>query len=657
MKIKDNFWTPIQNLMMEVVLPYQADILEDKVPGAEKSHAIQNFRIAAGEAEGEFYGMVFQDSDVAKWLEAAAYALALKPNAALEQKADEIIALIGRAQEPDGYLNTFFTVKEPHHKWQNLLECHELYCAGHMIEAAVAYYEATGKDEFLKIMRRNADLICSRFGEESACAQQGGDSSTCEPSEGRGKIRGIPGHQEIELALFRLYKVTGEKSYLETAQYFLDERGKSPSYFAEELASRDWSHWGVTSEGREYAQNHLPVREQTQAVGHSVRAVYMYTAMAAIGAEAGDESLIAACRTLWGNIVNKRMYITGGIGSTSHLESFTIDYDLPNDTVYAETCASVAMVFFARKMLEIEPLGEYADIMERQLYNGILSGMQLDGKKFFYVNPLEVVPGVSGELPGYKHALPRRPEWFGCACCPPNVARLMTSLGQYAWGENEAGIFNHLYIGGTAEFSHAGGVQIETTTNYPWGNIVSYKISPALGATRFTFAVRIPAWSKMESRVPGWSRETEIRINGELHAAGIKNGYVYITRDWQAKDEVSLMLDMNPKRVYANTKVRANAGAVAIMRGPLVYCFEECDNGADLSALRLPCDANIIPKRTHVDSIGEIVTLKMEGVRMESCGELYSSTPPNREAVTLTAIPYYAWGNRNIGGMRIWVLE
>lgn len=627
MKINDSFWTPIQNLIMDVVLPFQADVLEDKIPTAEKSHAVQNFRIAAGEAEGEFYGMVFQDSDVAKWLEAAAYALGIRPDGALEQKADELIALIGRAQEPDGYLNTYFSVKEPSHKWQNLLECHELYCAGHMIEAAVAYYETTGKDTFLNIMRRTADLICNRFGE--------------------GKIRGIPGHQEIELALFRLYKATGEKKYLKTAKYFLDERGKEPSYFEEELASRDWNHWGTTSENREYAQNHAPVREQKQAVGHSVRAVYMYTAMAAVAAENGDSELLSACRTLWDNIVNKRMYITGGIGSTHHLESFTIDYDLPNDTVYAETCASVAMIFFARRMLEIKPVGNYADIMELELYNGVLSGMQLDGKRFFYVNPLEVVPGVSGELPGYKHVLPQRPQWYGCACCPPNVARLLTSLGQYAWGENENCAYNHLYIGGSVDLRLAGGVSIECATSYPWENTIRYKVHLKVSKAEFTFAIRIPAWSK----------EFSLTVNGDLCQPEIKNGYAYITREWNVGDEIILTLCMKPRRIYANSQVRANAGCVALMRGPLVYCFEECDNGANLSALRLPRSSEIICDNKKFDLVGDVTVLKAEGVRVESCGELYSDIPPENKRAGLSAIPYFAWGNRKSGGMRVWILE
>jgi hypothetical protein len=364
----------------------------------------------------------------------------------------------------------------------------------------------------------------------------------------------------------------------------------------------------------------------------------MYTAMAAVAAETGDEKLFSACRALWENIVNKRMYITGGIGSTHHLEAFTIDYDLPNDSVYAETCASIAMVFFARKMLEAEPRAEYADIMERELFNGVLSGMQLDGKKFFYVNPLEVVIGVSGELSGYKHALPKRPEWYACACCPPNVSRLITSLGQYAFSEKET-IYNHLYIGGSADFAIAGGVQIEVVTNYPWEEKIFYKINPAKKTAHFDFAIRIPAWSE----------KFNLKINGEEFCAEIKNGYAKISREWKTGDEIILTLDMKPRRIYATTKVRANAGCVALMRGPLVYCFEECDNGEDLSALRLPRNAEIEKSET--------VNLHAKGFRLKSSGELYSQTPPHRENTTIKAIPYYAWGNRKTGGMRVWILE
>ena len=620
--VQDGFWSGVQNLVMDVVIPYQKQILEDAVPGVEKSHAIENFRIAAGESQGEFYGMVFQDSDVAKWLEAVAYSLVLRPNAELEKEADEVIALVGRAQEPDGYLDTYFTVKEPEHKWQNLQECHELYCAGHMIEAGVAYYQATGKTALLDIVRKNADLICSRFGKD--------------------KTRGVPGHQEIELALLRLYDVTGEKKYLETAQYFLEERGVEPEYFAEEKKRLDWKHFDMDPADRDYAQTYAPVKQQTKAVGHSVRAGYMYTAMAHLAAETGDEEMTAACRTLWNNVVQQKMYVTGGVGSTVHGEAFSADYELPNDLVYAETCASAAMIFFARRMLELEPKGEYADIMEKELYNGLLSGMQLDGKRFFYVNPLEVVPGVSGKLREYRHVLPVRPQWYACACCPPNVARTVTSLGQYAWGENEDTVYAHLFLGG--KVSCQNGAAISCRSEYPWNGRVSYTVETAKD---FTFAIRIP----------GWCKKWEIKVDGQEIPVEVRDGYALLHRAWKAGSVVELSLDMQPRRIYANTNVRADAGCVALARGPVVYCVEQVDNGAELSALRLPRTAEISVAASKDERIGNVPTLTAKGFRLHTSDALYSEEPPVEEAASLTAVPYFTWGNRGPGEMRVWIPE
>ena len=369
-KIRDPFWSNLQKKIIEVVIPFQERVLNDQEEGVEKSHALDNFRIAAGLKEGEFYGMVFQDSDVAKWLEGVAYSLAVKPDPALEQRADDIIAVIEKAQQPDGYLNTYFTIKEPDHRWQNLLECHELYCAGHMMEAAVAYYEVTGKDRLLKVMERMADHIAERFGPD--------------------REHGIPGHQEVEIGLMRMYRATGKEAYKCLARYFLEERGKNPAFFEEETKRRGWEHFHMDPKDTKYNQSHATVYEQDEAVGHSVRAVYMYTAMADLAAEEKDEKLFAACRRLFDNVTEKKMFVTGGIGSTVEGEAFSVEYELPNDTNYAETCASIGLVFFAHNMLKTEKNGRYADVMERALYNGIISGMQLDGKRFFYVNPLEV---------------------------------------------------------------------------------------------------------------------------------------------------------------------------------------------------------------------------------------------------------------------------
>jgi len=634
-EVSDVFWSGIQKLVRDVVIPYQADVMEDKIPGVEKSQAIGNFRIAAGEEKGEHYGWVFQDSDVAKWLEAVAYSLSTFPDSKLEAKADEIIALIGRAQEPDGYLNTYFTIMHPDRKWQNLHDCHELYCSGHMIEAAVAYYKATGKDAFLNIMRKNADLICSRFG------------------NGDGKVRGIPGHQEIELALFRLYEVTGEKSYLETAKYFLDERGSEPSYFTLEGKSRGWVMFSKDGENREYAQNHKPVREQDKAVGHSVRAVYMYTAMAAIASETDDMELLSACERLWENITQKQMYITGGIGSTVHGEAFSVDYDLPNAITYSETCASIAMCFFARRMLEVKVLGKYADVMERMLYNTVLASMQQDGRRFFYVNPLEIIPGISGVVQTHKHALPQRPEWYACACCPPNLSRMLLSLGEYAWGERKGAdeeediIIAHMFLGGSAEFSIAGGVKVECESDYPYDSKARYTILPVKKEAEFCFAIRIPSWCK----------DSVVTINGYATAGDVTDGYVYFSRKWTSGDALEINFEMPVMRIYSNLFVSGNAGLVCLQRGPVVYCFEEADNSAPLAALRLPAVAEIKEERINDSVLGDIIVLTADGTKETGSNDLYSEKKPITETVKLKAIPYYAWGNRGIGEMRVWIRE
>lgn len=631
-KIQDGFWSKLQERIVDVVIPFQEKVLNDEVPGVAKSHAIENFRIAAGLADGEFYGMVFQDSDVAKWLEGVAYSLAVKPNKELEERADAIIDIIEQAQQPDGYLDTYFIVKEPERRWQNLQECHELYCAGHMMEAAAAYYQTTGKGKLLHVTERLAEHIISRFGE--------------------GKERGIPGHQEVEIGLMKLYRATGKEEYKDMARFFLEERGKNPNYFYEEKVKRGWQHWGQYSLeplDTTYNQAHQTIYEQEQAVGHAVRAVYMYTAMADLAGEDGDRRLYEACLRLWNNIVQRRMYITGGIGSTVEGEAFSIDYDLPNDTAYAETCASIAMVFFARRMLEIEPDGTFADIMERELYNGTISGIQLDGKKYFYVNPLEVNPDVSGKLSGYRHVLPTRPGWYECACCPTNLVRLIASLGAYAWSEGDTTIYSHLYIGQKADLAHA---EVEVESRYPWEGNVIYHIEPKTEEA-FTLAIHIPAYVRTNDESTG------IKINGESVELGanIKKGYLYLTRQWNSGDVVELQFDMPVRKVFANSHVRADAGCVALMRGPVVYCFEGADNGANLQSLRIPKELNAETYLCEEGVLKGNVCIRINGYRMQSSESLYSEERPTRQPETLTAIPYYAWANRGENQMRVWMLE
>ena len=632
--IEDGFWSRMQEKVIDVVIPFQEKVLNDEVPGVEKSHAIENFRIAAGMKAGEFYGMVFQDSDVAKWLEGVAFSLTVKPDAALEARADEIISIIEKAQQPDGYLDTYFIVKEPEHRWQNLHECHELYCAGHMMEAAVAYYEATGKDKLLQVTQRLADAIIDRFG----------------PQEG--KEHGIPGHQEVEIGLMKLYHTTGKEKYKAMARYFLEERGKNPGYFYQEKVKRGWQHWGQYNTEHldvTYNQAHATIYQQDKAVGHAVRAVYMYTAMADLAGEDGDGKLYEACVRLWDNIVEQKMYLTGGIGSTAEGEAFSADYDLPNDMAYAETCASIAMVFFAGRMLEMEPDGRFADIMERELYNGTISGMQLDGQKYFYVNPLESVPGISGKIHGYKHALSERPGWYACACCPTNLVRLITSLGSYAWSEGDSVIYCHLLMGQRAELEKA---QIAVESEYPWQGKVSWSIAPRTDR-EFTLAIHIPGYVDLQDA------GTEVRVNGgkvELEE-NMKKGYLYLTRKWEEGDRVELSFEMPVRRIFASQKVREDAGCVALMRGPVVYCFEEADNGGDLWALRLPGQLQAESFLCREGVLAGNICLRMKGSRLKSGRSLYSEERPVKEPAELVAIPYYAWANRRPGQMRVWMLE
>ena len=615
-RITDAFWSPRQRLMTDVTIPYMEKILRDEVPGAEKSHAISNFRMAAGEETGEFYGMVFQDSDVAKWLEAAAYSLALKPDKELEARVDDVVALIGRCQQPDGYLNTYFTVKEPENRWANLLECHELYCAGHMIEAGVALHEAAGKDELLHICIRLADHICDRFMQ----------------------VEGIPGHQEIEIGLMRLYHATGNAKYRDMALRFLDLRGQDPQWFEKHTPKHPGVHYGgydIIAEDTAYNQSDVPVREQTVARGHAVRQLYMLTAMADAAADTGDAELIAACDRLFDNITQKQMYVTGAVGSTPHHEAFTVDYDLPSDRCYGETCASVAMTFFAHNMLAIKPDGRYADLMELELYNAALAGMSQDGKRFFYVNPLTVDTSVSGIVPGYEHVLPQRPAWHACACCPPNLARLIASLGKYLWSEDEGTVYSHLFIGSEVETRYG---RISMTSGYPWEGKAEYNIHDG-----GDFALTI--------HVPQHTEKLCIQINGEAAACITDNGYFRVQRDWQPGDCVSVTFDMPVRRIHANPRVRDAAGKVALARGPLVYCVESVDHDAALSAIVLPEVATV-----HA-TVEDMVVLQAEGIAQRASDRLYSVGAVRMTRIPIRAIPYFAWGNREPGDMQVWIRE
>lgn len=622
-QVADGFFSRYADLVREEVIPYQWEALNDRIPGAEKSGCLRNFRIAAGQKAGEFTGMVFQDSDIGKWLEAVAYSLTTHPDAALERTADEVIELLEAAQREDGYLDTYFIVKDPKNRWKCLRDCHELYCAGHLLEGAVAYWQATGKDRFLNVMRRYVDYIATVFG------------------RGEGQMRGYPGHEEIELALCKLYDVTGEKKYLDLAAYFIDERGRDPKYFLEELKTRgDAFHWeGNDAQGMEYFQAHAPVREQTEAVGHAVRAVYLYSGMADVAMRTGDEGLLEACRRLYRNIADKRLYVTGAIGSTYIGEAFTFDYDLPNDTAYAETCASVGLIFFMKRMLEADGAAEYGDMMERALYNTVLAGMAMDGKSFFYVNPLEVFPEADEKDPSKRHVKTVRQKWFACACCPPNVARLLADLGSYIYRRKGSAVTADLFIG--SRLALPGGAELIQTSEVPFGGKVTFTLRGA--AQGFSLRVRCPEWAEGVTCTAPCRKE---------------NGYIAIQKDWQDGDSVTLVFGMEPRRIYANPLVRQDAGKVCLMRGPLVYCLEEADNGANLHLLRLPEGEPVEAVRGEGALFG-MTLLRAKGRRFVPHGSrLYAPDRQGREEeARLAFVPYFAWGNRDKGEMAVYVRE
>ncbi|MCM1055047.1 MAG: glycoside hydrolase family 127 protein [Bacteroides sp.] len=612
-----------QRLIKDEAVPYQYKVLRDEAEGAEKSGVVENF-INAGMAlrgekpYGDFYGMVFQDSDAAKWLEAAAYSLANFPDGELEEKADRLIDVIAAAQDEDGYLNTRFTVSDREKRWTNLLEAHELYCAGHMMEAACAYYEVTGKDVLLKVMLKNADCIYRRFITE--------------------KHGGCPGHPEIELALMKMYRLTGEEKCLELAKRFIDERGKDPDFYNREAEKRDWTVWNANPSDTAYMQSHMPVREQDAAAGHAVRAVYLYTGMAELAAETGDKELLAACKRLWDSITKRQMYLTGGIGSTVIGEAFSADYDLPSDTAYAETCAAVGLIFFGAAMLKSDIDGKYGDICERAFYNGVLAGMALDGKSFFYVNPLESVPGISGKAPNYRHDLTQRPKWYACACCPPNAARLIASFGKYAYGEDFNTVYCHMFADGEVSFDN--GVELHCETSYPYGFTVRYKVKRTQGQM---LAVRVPSWSK----------KNDLSVNGRSVELHVEKGYAYIKP--REGDEIKLTLDGTPRFVYPSAKIHNLSGRTAVMRGPLVYCFEGKDNGGDVISLSLRTDEPLTVSEFDPELLGGTAVITASALRQSASDELYSDEEPNTSECSAAAVPYYTWGNRGENQMRVWM--
>ena len=654
--ITDAFWKREMDLIRNTVLPYQWAALNDRVEGAVPSWWMHNMRAAArvvaarkaGKArpsrqqvpgmvsEGPspdqadpdfFYGWVFQDSDGYKWIEAASCQLSVLPDEALRSQVQEAVDAIRAAQEEDGYLDTFYTITGIENAFTNLKDHHELYCFGHLAEAAVAWWQATGNDDLLQVTRRFAACIARRFGP--------------------GKERGCPGHEIAEMALFRLYEATGEQEWMDLAQFFLDVRGTDPSTFAlEENVRRKRSgqpELPVTADRYEYYQAHLPVRQMKEATGHAVRQMYLCSGMADSARLRKDAALREACERLWHSAVAEKMYVTGGVGATHVGEAFSRPWDLPSDTAYSETCAAIGLVFFARRMLQMQAKGEYADVMERALYNTVLSGMALDGKSFFYVNPLEVDPAACEKDTRLSHVKPVRQKWFGCACCPPNIARLLSSLGAYLVTCREDTICFHLYIDSEIEASLANSpLRLRLSANLLKDGKVQLTILS--GSGEGTLAFRIPEWSgAWHCSAPGKEAREE-------------EGYLFLRGRWQEGDTVSLDFSMPVRALTGHPLIRETAHQVCFSRGPLVYCAEEKDNGPLLHLLRALPEAEARVEWQEIGGV-DLPVLRMDALRQEvTDGALYRPLAAPRESgVTLRLIPYFAWANRGKGEMRVWL--
>lgn len=574
-KINDNFWSPRLSKHVSATLPVCIDQIENQ------TGRIRNFENAA-KGEGEHSGIFFDDSDVYKALEGMAYSLINNPDPELEKKADEWIDKFAAAQQPDGYINTFYTLTGLDKRWTNM-DKHEMYCAGHMIEAGVAYYQATGKRKLLDVCIRMTDHMMSQFGP--------------------GKRHWVPGHEEIELALVKLYQTTQEQKYLDFAYWLLEERGHGHGTMGDE------GKWDPV-----YYQDIVPVRRLTDISGHAVRCMYLYCGMADVAALKNDTGYIAAIDRLWDDVVHRNMYITGGIGSSRDNEGFTEDYDLPNLDAYCETCASVGMMLWNQRMNQLTGDSKYIDILERSLYNGALAGISLGGDRFFYVNPLE--------SKGDHH----RQEWYGCACCPSQLSRFLPSIGNYIYASSDDALWVNLYIGNTGQI-RIGETDILLTqeTDYPWD-----------GSVKLTISTSQPLEKEIRLRIPNWCKTYDLSINGKRINVSEEKGYAVI-KDWKSQDVIALDMDMPVEIVAADPHVKENFGKRAIQRGPLVYCMEEIDNPVYFDQIQLS-PSTTFQTAFVSDILNGIKTIKTNG-----------------RAQSATFIPYYAWDNRKAGKMRVWI--
>ncbi|MCW3079378.1 beta-L-arabinofuranosidase domain-containing protein [Segetibacter sp.] len=608
-EINDKFWRPKIDKVSTVTIPVCIDQTEVKTP------RIRNFEIAAGKRKGKFEGIFYDDSDVFKALEAIAYSLKNRPDPMLEKKADEWIDLITAAQQKDGYINTYYSLQFPEKRWTDM-SMHEDYNGGHLIEAAVAYFDATGKRKLLDVSIKFADHFASLFGP--------------------GKKHWVTGHQELELALVKLFVTTKNDKYLKLADWLLSERGHKYA------KGYTWSDWKDTA----YAQDLKPVKEQKEITGHAVRAMYMYTGAADVAALTGDKGYVKAMEDVWEDVVYRNMYITGGIGSAGRNEGFSTDYDLPNESAYCETCASVGMVLWNQRMGMLTGESKYIDVLERSLYNGALDGISLDGSQFFYGNPLASVGSNA------------RRDWFGTACCPANIARLIASLGNYIYGSNKDGIYVNLYVGSNTAIS-VGKQQVPLTmkTNYPWDGNVQLTLSPSK-KTSFGLRLRIPGWANGEA-VPGDLYRFEdtsvapftVKLNGKEVSYKREKGYLVLQREWKKGDVVELTLPMDIKRVISRPEVTENIERVALQRGPLVYCVESTDNNGKAWNLILPLNASLTTVEKTVLS-EPVISIQGPAPRFTVSSDGSNITTETKQIV---AIPYYTWANRQKSEMQVWL--
>ena len=615
-KIADQFWLPKIETNRTITIPAS-------FAKCEEMGRMDNFLIAGGKMKGKVKGeMPFDDTDVYKIIEGASYSLTTHPDPKLDAYVDSVIDIIKVGQEADGYLTTYKTIDStyspakwcaPAGKWVNEQCSHELYNSGHMFEAAAAHYRATGKTNFLNIATKNADLLLKVFGE--------------------GKNPGVPGHQIVETGLIKLYQVTGKEEYMKLAKHFLDFRGDSTKR----------KLWGP------YNQDHKPVISQDEAVGHAVRAEYMYAGMTDVAVLFKDEAYKNAVDKIWDNIVSKKLYITGGVGAKHDGEAFGDNYELPNLTAYNETCAAIANVYWNYRMFLLHGDSKYIDVLERSLYNGVISGVGLDGKTFFYPNPLECDMQFKFNSGG---ALDRQP-WFDCSCCPTNMCRFLPSVPGYIYAQGQNSLYVNLFVqsSSTILLNEKDKVTLSQETKYPWDGQIKIFVSPEKEG-KFALCLRIPGWAKNQP-VPSdlysfTAPEPDsvlVMVNGKAVSYQSEKGYAVIDREWKQGDVVNYSLPMSIRRVEANQKVVDDLGKVAIERGPIVYCLEGTDNGQQLSKLVLP-DGFALSSAFVPETLGGVVTIS---------GEIPVSGGATSQSQKITAIPYYAWDNRGINEMKVWI--